>query len=265
MVEGLIFVSLAQNDPPEFEPFVRNFRAVAKDYGTSQMKVGVRISYPTRANWKLALENFQECYHCGPAHRSLVTAHPFWDGTMASEQRTRLQQQLERYATPAPTVPTAAQGMAGGQRFGGGVLNVGFSTGSVDGKPVAPLLPNFKEYSHRSRITNTGWMTSNLQCYDDYIGAVRFTPRGVMSTDVEIFWLVHKDAKEGKDFKPERVTALWDITMMEDKWIVENNHLGILSGRYRAGRYANSEGGPSRLVRWYMSEVLPAIEADQRA
>jgi Rieske 2Fe-2S family protein len=99
-------------------------------------------------------------------------------------------------------------------------------------------------------------MTSNLQCYDDHIAAVRFTPRGVMSTDAEIVWLVNAEAKEGKDYRVDRLTALWDITMREDKWIVENNHQGILSGRYRAGWYATTEGGPSRLVKWYMTNVV---------
>ena len=131
-----------------------------------------------------------------------------------------------------------------------------YVTGSLDGKPVAPLLPNVKEWSGRGKIANSGWMTSNLQCYDDHIAAVRFTPRGVMSTDAEIIWLVNAEAKEGKDYQVNRLTALWDTTMYEDKWIVENNHLGILSGRYRAGSYATTETGPSRLVKWYMSEVI---------
>jgi Rieske 2Fe-2S family protein len=254
-VEGLIFVSLAQSEPPEFDAFVKNLQAIAQEYGTSQMKVGARIQYPTKANWKLALENFQECYHCGPAHKSLVTAHPFWDGTMAPEVRERLERQLDR-ATAAPPA-AGAQGMGGGApRYRGGILNVNYVTGSLDGKPVAPLLPNVKTWSGRGKISNTGWMTSNLQCYDDHIAAVRFTPRGVMSTDAEIVWLVNAEAKEGKDYRVDRLTALWDITMREDKWIVENNHQGILSGRYRAGWYATTEGGPSRLVKWYMTNVV---------
>ena len=202
IVEELIFVSLAQGEPPEFEPFARNLRAIAQEYGTAKMKIATRISYPTRANWKLALENFQECYHCGPAHRSLVKAHPFWDGTMPAEQRARLEKQLESVmATAQPTQTTGVGGgMASGApaRYRGGVLNVNFVTGSLDGKPLSTLLPNFKEWSHRGKISNTGWMTSNLQCYDDHIAAVRFVPRGVNSTDAEIIWLVNAEAKEGK-------------------------------------------------------------------
>ena len=265
IVEGLIFVSLAQGEPPEFEPFARSLRAIAQEYGTAKMKIATRISYPTRANWKLALENFQECYHCGPAHRSLVKAHPFWDGTMPAEQRARLEKQLESVmATAQPTQTTGVGGgMASGApaRYRGGVLNVNFATGSLDGKPLSTLLPNFKEWSHRGKISNSGWMTSNLQCYDDYIAAVRFVPRGVNSTDAEIIWLVNAEAKEGKDYQIDRLTALWDITMMEDKWIVENNHLGIQSGRYRSGRYASTETGPTRLIAWYMTQVVPTFSA----
>lgn len=267
IVEGLVFVSLAQGEPPEFEPFVKNFRAIAQEYGTAKMKVAARIGYPTKANWKLALENFQECYHCGPAHRSLVRAHPFWDGTMPPEQRARLEKQLDAVVATAQPTATAAGGMAAGapNRYRGGVLNVNFLSGSLDGKPVSMLLPNFKEWSHRGKISNSGWMTSNLQCYDDHIAAVRFVPRGVMKTDAEIIWLVNAEAKEGKDYQADRLTALWDITMLEDKWIVENNHLGIQSGRYRPGRYASTETGPTRLITWYMTQVVPTFAPSRTA
>src|SRR5262249_34314079 len=141
-VEGLIFLNLSVGEPPEFDDFVRVFRAVAQDYGTAKMKVGARIAYPTRANWKLALENFQECYHCGPAHRALVKTHPFWDGQITPDTRSRLERQLEAYAPPPQSLPAGTPGQ-GGQgmanagsrtRFGGGALNVGFVTGSVDGR-----------------------------------------------------------------------------------------------------------------------------------
>ena len=54
--------------------------------------------------------------------------------------------------------------------------------------------------------------------------------------------------------------ALWEITYLEDRWITENNHQGIESGFYRAGRYAATERGPVRFITWYMTEVLPTAE-----
>ena len=84
-------------------------------------------------------------------------------------------------------------------------------------------------------------------------------------TDAEIIWLVNPAAKEGKDYQIDRLTALWDITMREDKWIVENNHQGILcGGGYVPGRYATHEvgrGSPGAFIKWYMTDVVPAAQS----
>jgi len=268
--EGFIFVNLSLDDtPPDFDAVVKNFAAVAKEYGTADLKIVARTSAPTKANWKLVLENFQECYHCGPAHRSLVTTHPFWDGTMPQEQRTRLAKELERFApprTPGQGAPGAqGSGLGGGGMaaaapgagYGGNVLGVNMVSGTVDGKACAPLLPTRNEWTHRSRAVSTAWSTGYLQCYDDHVAAVRFTPRGVKMTDAEIFWLVRADAKP-KDVNIQKMKDLWELTYLEDRWITENNHQGIESNAYGMGNYAAVETGPSRFVKWYMTEVVPA-------
>jgi len=149
-------------------------------------------------------------------------------------------------------------GMGSGRGAFVGELNPGFVTGSLDGKPVAPLLPGIGTWTYRTNIATTGYSTGYWQTYDDHVAVARFTPRGPEFTDCEIFWLVHPDAVEGKDYMPERVMALWDITIQEDIWIVENNHLGVKSGAYRTGRYSKNEEGPSEFIAWYMNRVVQA-------
>ena len=291
--EGFIFLNFSKTDAPDFDTAVRGFTAVAKEYGTKDLKIIKRIAAPTKANWKLVLENFQECYHCGPAHRNLVTTHPGWDGIMPPEQRTRLTEQLKQYIEAAQqeqqrqqsqpsqaqqiqqqiqqlqqqlqqvqaggTVPAQGSGMSGQQQgglMGGNILNVNMVTGTLDGTQAAPLLPARKEWTHRSRAVSTGWSTGYLQCYDDHVAVARFTPRGVKFTDAELFWLVKPDAVAGKDYNADKIAALWDITYLEDRWITENNHNGIESGFYTSGQYAATETGPSRFVKWYMTEVV---------
>ena len=257
VAEGFIFVNFSRSEPPDFDTAVERFVTVAKEYNTADLKVVARTSAPTKANWKLVLENFQECYHCGPAHRNLVTTHPFWDGIMTPERRARLEREVERYL--APRSPSAGGGMSGGSYNDGNRLNVNFASGSLDGKTVAPLLPGRTEWTHQSRNTTSGWSTGYLQCYDDHVAAVRFTPRDVKSTDAEIFWLVRADAR-ARDVKIDKMKALWEITYLEDRWITENNHQGIESGFYRSGRYAATETGPIRFITWYMTEVVGATE-----
>ena len=254
---GFIIANLSEGEPPDFESVVNpprrtNWTTVCADYGTTRMKVAARQYYPVHANWKLVLENFHECYHCGPAHRSLVTAHPFWDGTMPAEQRDRLTKKLEGSLTADERERRAAEGGIG-IGLGGNILNVGFMTGSLDGKPVAPLVPGRKAYTNRRMSASTTWALGNIQCYDDYIAVVRHTPRDINMTDVEILWLVNAEAKEGRDYKPERVMALWDLTEREDRWIVENQ-MGYVSSAYRTGRYATNEGA-SGFLRTYMKDV----------
>ena len=51
----------------------------ARIYGWPTARVAHRETYPVNANWKLAVENYMECYHCGPAHGS-TRATTCWPG-----------------------------------------------------------------------------------------------------------------------------------------------------------------------------------------
>jgi phenylpropionate dioxygenase-like ring-hydroxylating dioxygenase large terminal subunit len=271
-VEGFIFINLSHQEPPDFDTFVTNWRAACQEYGTAQLKTVARRQYPTKANWKLAVENFRECYHCGPSHtKSYYWVHQLqFLSEMNAAERARVEQALAREGHAMPIIDerrrqdratAATRQAAGGGGMGAGNsaqhLRPGYVSGSLDGKPVAPLLPSKKEFTHFTRYAATGFSTSYLQAYDDHVAVARFTPRGIMSTDVEIFWMVNPAAKE-KDVDVDRMIALWDLTYREDRWIVENNHLGLQSGHYSSGFYAPSEGGPASFIKWYMTEVVPS-------
>ena len=53
-------------------------------YDVANLSVGRRIVYDVRANWKLIIENFMECYHCATIHPELTEVLPeFADGYAA--------------------------------------------------------------------------------------------------------------------------------------------------------------------------------------
>ncbi len=261
---GQVFVNLSQSDtPPDFDTAVSRLRGIADKYSLADLKVAAREYYAINANWKLALENFKECYHCGPSHTSLVTTHN-WSNEVTEEQRR------ERASAVAAWVPEKAwrnrrpqtgEGMGegmGGDNYPsfGGMLNPGYVSGSLDGQAVSILLPNIQEWNNETNVVTTAESTGYWQCYDDHVAVARFTPRTEKFTDCEIVWLVHPDAVEGRDFDPDNVKALWHVTIQEDIWITANNHAGVESGAYGAGRYSKHEGGPSRFMNWYMNEVI---------
>ena len=57
-----------------------------RPYGLDKAKVAHRQNYPIASNWKLAVENYCECYHCQPAHPEYSVGH----GRAAAGRRVRL-------------------------------------------------------------------------------------------------------------------------------------------------------------------------------
>jgi Rieske 2Fe-2S family protein len=88
---GYAWVCLA-DEPPSFETVVVG--AATERLGRSDMidawqverlAVGHRITYDVRANWKLVIENFMECYHCATIHPELTEVLPEFAGGYAAQ------------------------------------------------------------------------------------------------------------------------------------------------------------------------------------
>ncbi len=87
---GYIWVCLA-DEPPSFEDTAMGaVRSRLGDiesidhYSVETLEIGKRIVYDVKANWKLIVENFMECYHCATIHPELTEVLPeFADGFAA--------------------------------------------------------------------------------------------------------------------------------------------------------------------------------------
>ena len=87
---GYVWVNLA-DEPTSFEDDVvaactgrLGTPEAIERYGIEGLEVGRRITYDVRANWKLIIENFMECYHCATIHPELTEVLPeFADGYAA--------------------------------------------------------------------------------------------------------------------------------------------------------------------------------------
>ena len=87
---GYVWVSLA-DEPLSFEETViGDVRSRLGDveslehYGVESLALAKRITYDVKANWKLIIENFMECYHCATIHPELTEVLPeFADGLAA--------------------------------------------------------------------------------------------------------------------------------------------------------------------------------------
>src|SRR5215472_8334514 len=74
VIEGLIFVSFAER-PLGTRHLEETVRGCFGPYGWAKARVAHRERYSFAANWKLAVENYLECYHCAPAHPEYSRLH----------------------------------------------------------------------------------------------------------------------------------------------------------------------------------------------
>jgi Rieske 2Fe-2S family protein len=257
VLEGLIFVSFADT-PLGLEHVEAALAGSARLYGWAQAKVAHRETYPVRANWKLAVENYMECYHCGPAHEEYSRFHLYARPAplnRAADERVRERarvlgvalEEVDYFGSNA----RAGQEAADSARS---ALSEGAVTGSEDGRPLAPLMGHFSDYDGGVTFFDVG-LTSNFLAYPDHGLIYRFIPNTVQSTDMEVIWLVREDARAGVDYDLARLTWLWKVTSLADKRIIELNQLGVNSRFYEPGPYTPMEQHTRRFVEWILTEL----------
>jgi len=251
--EGMIYINLA-GDPASFDIIERELVECLRPYRLGDAKVAHRQAYYIDANWKLAVENYTECYHCAPAHPEYSRAHA-------------LAKPDSRYTTEMTEVMSraAACGLSGKQKLRIGLdaevygadyeyerypLLHGHLTGSKDGKPVAPLLGDLKDFDGGTTDFQVGPLVFAL-AYCDHVVMYRFTPLSLDKTECDITWLVNGDAIEGKNYDKENLIWLWDITTLADQKIIENNQKGVDSHFYEPGPFSEMEERTEMFLDWY--------------
>jgi len=255
--EGLIFINFSDH-PSSFDVIERDLGDYLRPYRLDQAKVARRQSYPVKSNWKLAVENYKECYHCGPAHPEYSRAH-----SLALPQE-RWKEEMEALIAKMPACGLKTSPMnhsyTTGEEFGADrayehyPLLRGHVTGSRDGKPVAPLMGDIKDYDGGAHDFKIGPVLYAL-AYCDHVVLYRFTPISVDECDCEITWLVNGSAVEGKDYQLDELTWLWDVTTIADKTIIENNQKGVNSRFFEPGPFSTFENATQRWVDWYLETI----------
>ena len=74
LLEGLIFINFA-DQPSSFAPVRDGLANCLSPYRLENARVAHRHTYPIESNWKLAVENYCECYHCAPSHPEYSRGH----------------------------------------------------------------------------------------------------------------------------------------------------------------------------------------------
>ena len=255
---GMLLINLSDN-PQSLKNLQSDLKEPFEMFGFKDLKVAAHKNYPIASNWKLAVENYQECYHCAPAHPEYSLSHSLKieDEPGFDEAQEKMMNNLESCGLKDIEVNKDFSNKDPDQEqyaYSRYALFDGYMTGSKDGKPLAPLLGNIKEFNQGCSDFNIG-PVSYFLAYCDHIVGYIFTPTSQDQCQCDIYWLVNKDAEENKDYDKEKLMWLWDVTTYADETIIVNNQKGVNSIKYKSGPYTDKEQSTRRFIKWYLSEL----------
>lgn len=250
--QGMILVC-ADRDYPPIDKALERLAPLTAPFGFADLKVVKTASYPVPANWKLALENYMECYHCAPSHVEYSRSHTLKSPTHLESKLPALLARATEVGLPADTLDlTGDRGIAPGaevyyRRY---PLYEGFKTGSRTGEALAPLLGSLRGFDGGATDVALGIM-NNFLVYSDHVVGYRFVPRDVQDTDIQVVWMVRGDAEEGPDYNLEDLTWLWHVTSLDDERIIRHNQTGVNSHHFQPGPLSEMEWGILDFYRFY--------------
>ncbi len=221
---GFMFVNLDPGTAPLAETAAgveEEMLALAPDLG--QRVLAARNTHEMRANWKVVVENYNECYHCPNVHKW------FTSGVISpGSYRISMHGDVIRHTAVGPQMrPGGGNGSAGAA----GADNGDGSAGEAYGDGSAGAGAGGEAYGYGSFYT---WPVSSIQCYPgQVINTFRWVPLAVDRTRLIREWWF--PSVELTDEQSTLIAEEWSNTAWEDFVIVESVQRGVSSRGYRPG------------------------------
>lgn len=213
-----------------------------------------------KANWKIVVENFLECFHCSSNHPQLSKAEKHVELLESNniQQFISLQQAYFRRAEslghpipPPQFIDSRASEYA--------VINAvplcdDVETGTQDGKLQAPLMGEQKASDGGFLYGSLGPLV-HFSLYSDYCVFFNFIPTSVKTTDIEVTWWVKASSDAKEPINKRAICWLWEPTIEQDTALCELVQQQIESFEARPGIYTQMEEDSASFCRWYQQQM----------
>ena len=228
---GFIFIRLNDRRGESLSDALGAGTQRIKNYPLADLRLGHSIDYRVHANWKVILENYNECYHCGPVHPELCKI-----------------------------VPAFRQG--GGHELDWDVgvphregANTFTASGNTTRAPF-PGLSDTEKTHHKGELLYPNLMLSLAM---DHVAAFYVWPESAGVTRIRCDFLFHPNELDKADFDPSDAVEFWDLVNQQDWEICESVQRGMQNPVFEHGYYAPMEDYSLDLRR-YVSDCLAKFD-----
>jgi Rieske 2Fe-2S family protein len=213
--QGFVFVNLAKTTPPP----VRDMIGEAYDdmlsferFRMDELRIGASSEWIVEANWKIIIENYNECLHCPTVHPELVNVIPAYRKGWVFEDG----------------------------RDDGGVTLAGGSTYAPGGSTL-PVLPSMSELDATSVYGGTIFPNVMIDTSGTCIIVTQLIPQGPKRTRQVAWYLFHPDGMSSPGFDASSLVEFGELVAGQDNAICERAQRGVTSQAFSHGVYPEKD------------------------
>lgn len=212
--DGHVFLNLSQDAGP-LAVQLADLPAKFTPWRMQELRLGHRIVYDVKANWKLLIQNYSECLHCPNLHPALNRLSHYLSGENDPLRATYMGGRMD--------------------------LRPGVATLSMDGTCPRDFLPGLSQEDIRRVYYYAIFPNMLLSLHPDYMMVHTLWPLAPDRTVNICEWHFHPATLSQPGFNASDAIDFWDMTNRQDWHVCELSQAGIGSRAYTPGPYSNRE------------------------
>ncbi len=210
--DGFVWIDVSGSAPPLREQFARwgsDDPGQWARYGVGELVVGARREYDVAANWKIIVENYNECLHCPTVHPSLVPVVPLYRFGEVEE--------------------------APGEGGSGNRLAEGLTSFSTSGRSALPTLPGLTAEDANTFYGVTLLPNLIVNYHSDNVSTFQLFPLAADRTRIVCDYLFRPETVAAGGFDPSEVVEFRHRLALEDWTVCEGAQQGAGSAAFASG------------------------------
>ncbi|MCA1560947.1 MAG: aromatic ring-hydroxylating dioxygenase subunit alpha [Acidobacteria bacterium] len=212
--DGHLFLNISA-DPPALRTQLADLPDKFTEWRMQDLRLGQRIVYDVKTNWKLIIQNYNECLHCPNLHPALNKLSHYLSGENEPLRATYMGGRMD--------------------------LRPGVDTLSMDGTCPREFLPGLSDENRRRVYYYAIFPNMLLSLHPDYMLVHTLWPQAPDRTINVCEWHFQPQEVARPDFSASDVIDFWNMTNRQDWHVCELSQAGISSRAYTPGPYSNRE------------------------
>ena len=225
---GFVFVNLADEPQPLLEALADqdDEPLTFERFGLADLRVAHKTVTDVEANWKIHVENYNECLHCPTVHPELI--------------------QL---------VPTYRKGLVieDGRTDGGVAIANGGTSFTRSGHSSLPVMPGLDDQQANSIYAALVFPNLFIDISATSTVATRLEPRSATCTAVVTEYLFPQEAIADSSFDPTEIIEFNELVAHQDYVVCERAQKGVRSRAFTHGVYPGKDALPYAFDRRYLA------------